>query len=69
MAKSRAASNGAIYIGADWIPGVPARDLSPDEWLLHQDAILANEEATGIQLYEQVAVTTPTEAPIMKKEA
>lgn len=42
----------ATYIGnGDWIPGVPARDLSEEEYARHKDAIRENEAATGKALY------------------
>jgi hypothetical protein len=44
------------YIGGgDWIPGVPARDLSAEEAKQHADAIAAAEKATGKKLYKSVA--------------
>lgn len=42
----------ATYIGnGDWIPGVPARDLSEEEYARHKDIIGENEAATGRALY------------------
>ena len=40
------------YIGnGEWIPGVPARDLTQDEYEQHRDAIDANTQAMGRALY------------------
>lgn len=40
------------YIGGgDWIPGVPARDLTEDEYKQHRDVIDANTKAMGRALY------------------
>lgn len=41
-----------IYIGGgDYIHGVPARDLTEDEYAQHKDAIEANMAVTGVTLY------------------
>jgi hypothetical protein len=46
------------YVGnGDYIHGVPARDLTPEEYTKHQDAIDANATATGRALY--VATDAP----------
>ena len=43
---------GLVYQGGgDFIPGVPARDLTPDEAKKHVDIIGANEQATGRAMY------------------
>lgn len=43
---------GLVYQGGgDFIPGVPARDLTHDEAKKHADMIGANEQATGKTMY------------------
>jgi hypothetical protein len=40
------------YIGGgDYIHGVPARDLTEDEYIQHQDIIMANAAVTGVTMY------------------
>lgn len=47
----------AIYLGnGDWIPGVPARNLSEEEYAKHKDTIDANAAATGRVLYVEAEV-------------
>lgn len=42
----------AIYIGdGEWIPGVPARNLSEEEYAAHRAIIEQNEAAIGRTLY------------------
>ena len=42
----------AIYIGdGDWIPGIPARNLTEEEYAKHKETIDANAAATGRILY------------------
>ena len=43
----------AEYVGdGEYIPGVPARDLTKSEYNRHKQAIQANERATGRKLYQ-----------------
>lgn len=51
------------YIGeGSWLPGVPARDLTNEEYAQHKEAINANERATGRALYvKEVPATEPDE--------
>ena len=45
----------ARYVGdGEYIPGVPARDLTKTEYNRHKVTIQANEQATGRQLYRLV---------------
>lgn len=40
------------YIGGgDYIHGIPARDLTEDEYRRHQDVIEANAAVTGVTMY------------------
>lgn len=46
---------GLRYIGDGWyIPGVPARDLTPDEAAIHAEAIAKSVAATGRVLYAPI---------------
>jgi len=43
----------AKYIGdGEFIPGVPARDLTDDELEIYSEAIQAHLESTGRELYQ-----------------
>jgi hypothetical protein len=47
--------NGLRYIGSGaYIPGVPARDLTPAEALEFTDLIMAQQLVSGVALYETV---------------
>jgi hypothetical protein len=45
---------GLIYMGdGSWLPGVPARDLTPAEAEEHADAIAAHHAQVATPLYEE----------------
>lgn len=45
--------SGLRYVGNGvYIPGIPARDLSYDEVLEYSDIITAQQEASGVVMYE-----------------
>lgn len=51
MASKKTAPQAVRYIGdGAWLPGVPARDLSAEEWELYRETILASPSAG--QLYQ-----------------
>lgn len=52
---------GLQYVGAEFIVGVPARDLTPEEASLYAAPIAENEQATGRPLY--VVISTVAEQP------
>jgi hypothetical protein len=55
---------GLRYVGNGvYIPGVPARNLSPDEVLEYSDIITAQQEASGVVMYEVM-----NESPIVATE-
>ena len=41
----------ATYVGGAAIQGVPARDLTADEWEQFKESIKAHEAASGITMY------------------
>lgn len=46
----------ATYVGGgDWLPGVPARDLTAAEYKKYRKLIAANTAAMGRPLYEAEA--------------
>jgi hypothetical protein len=58
----RAPEGGMRYVGGgDYLPGIPARDLTAEEAVEHRAAIEENEAATGKALY--VAMTEAVELP------
>lgn len=59
----------AIYIGdGDWIPGVPARNLTEEEYAKHKETIDANAAATGRILYMVVHPVIVSEESDMEEE-
>lgn len=51
MASKKVIPQTVRYIGdGAWLPGVPARDLSTEEWEQYKDTILASSQAA--QLYQ-----------------
>lgn len=53
------------YVGnGAYIPGVPARDLSPAEMQEHAETISAQSSISGIALYEAIY----TEQPVVAEE-
>lgn len=62
MKKKTGAETGALqYVGQEFLVGVPARNLTPEEASLYADLIAENEQATGRPLY--VAMTEAAEQP------
>lgn len=49
------------YTGAGWIPGVPARDLTAEEFATHREQIAATAAAGGV-LYEVPPDATEVDA-------
>lgn len=51
------------YVGnGTHIPGVPARDLTPEEYALHKKIIAAEQKASGVVLYEVQTSETKEES-------
>lgn len=53
---------GAKYVGeGDYIVGIPARNLTAEEWKQYKKEIAANEKAMGRPLYEPIEKTVTEE--------
>ena len=51
------------YVGQEWIPSVPARNLTAEEYEIYRDRIETNYRATGRHLYEAVGIAKPDRGP------
>lgn len=59
---TRDRTSGLRYVGnGAFIPGVPARNLSPDESAEHADVISIQQELIGLIIYEPVDQPTESE--------
>ncbi len=68
MAGKAQKSVGLQYIGpGDYIPGVPARDLTSEEAAEFRDLIAANYRATGVRLYIEDATAVMSQ-PVQTQE-
>ena len=51
MAKHKGSNQHYQYVGGGYVPGVPARDLTPEEYEQHAFKIEHEREMSGITLY------------------